>query len=107
MAVTTAIAAVAAASYGVYSGEQQKSAQKAAVRRQADAQKQAQALSVAQARKADQETMAANRKTPDIGSLLAFEQGFPGFGAGSRTGAGAVDPSRLNLKRPVTTLGAP
>lgn len=101
------IAAIVAFAYSAYTGYQGQQTQKAAVRRQADAQKQAQALSVAQARKADMETMAANRKTPDIGSLLAFEQGFPGFGAGSRTGAGAVDPSRLNLKRPVTTLGAP
>lgn len=101
------IAAIVAFAYAAYSGNESRQDQKVAARRQADAQKQAQALSVAQARKADMETMAANRKTPDIGSLLAFEQGFPGFGAGSRTGAGAVDPSRLNLKRPVTTLGAP
>lgn len=101
------IAAVIAFAYGAYAGERGQAAQKAAGQRQAQAQKQAQALSVAQARKADEATRAANMKTPDVGSLLAFEQSFASFGAGSRTGAGAVDPSRLNLKRPTTTLGAP
>lgn len=105
--IALAGAALAGLGYGIYSGEQAKAAQKQGLRRQEQAQKQAQALSIAQTRKADMATAAANRKTPDIGNILAFEQSLSGFGASARTGAAPADPSRLNLKRPVTTLGTP
>lgn len=98
------IAAIVAFAYSAYTGYEGKQQQKKAMGRQAEAQRQAQAASVSQARKADMAAREANRKTPDVGELLAFEQGFRGFGGGGQSG---VDPSRLNLKRPTTTLGAP
>ncbi len=105
--VVGAAAAIGGTTYSVVQGEAAKSEQKKALGRQEKAQAQAVGVAATEQRRADEEQRRANRRTPDIGSLLAFEQGRAGFGGSSRTGAGAPDLSRLNLKRPTTTLGSP
>lgn len=95
---------VAALGYGVYSGEQQKQQQQEALRRTREAQQQAQANAVSAMRKQEAERRTATRQTPDIGSLLAFEQGFKPIGGGSP--APPPDPLGMRLGR-TDLLGAP
>lgn len=103
MPIVTAAAAVGALGYGVYSGERAKSQQKTANRKSEAAQQAAVAAAGEEQRRADMEQRAANMRQPDIGSLLAFEQGFGDFGSKAQTTA---DPSRLKLGRS-NLLGAP
>lgn len=109
MAVTATLsAAFVAADQGVRQGHRQSGLQHRAALAQEQAQKQAMAMSVNEQRKADAAQAEANRKVPDVGSLLAFQQGLPSFGGSARTGAGDADAGRLNLRRPSSTLlGAP
>lgn len=93
---------VAALGYGVYSGEEQKSQARTNLRRQQAAQEQAQQAALGEQRRVEEQRRATNRKTPDISSLLAFEQQFQPFGGGPQKPA---DPSRMRLNRP--TLGSP
>ena len=73
MAVTGAITAVAALGYGIYAGEEQKSAQRKAVRKQEAAQKDASATAAAQQRRAEMDAKRARSRQPDVGSLLSNE----------------------------------
>lgn len=68
-----AITGALSAGYGIYSGERAGQAQKVGMRRQAQAQQQAQAAAARQQRMAAEAQAAANRKQPDIGSILATE----------------------------------
>jgi Tfp pilus assembly major pilin PilA len=97
---------VGALALGAYQGSEQQSAQRKALRNQQGAQQQAEVAALSQQRKSDMAEKAANRQTPDIGSMLAFEQSRPSFGASSRTGAGDADPSRVKLGR-TSLLGSP
>lgn len=104
MPVVTAIAAVGALGYGIYSGERGQQVQKKALRRQDEAQKQAVAAAGEQQRRADMEQRAAHMKQPDIGELLAFEQGFGDLGKSSQQTT--ADPSRIRLGKS-DLLGSP
>lgn len=81
---------------------QQQQAKKAA-----DAQKEAQQATLAEAKKnadlQDQATNKANAKTPDIAALLKQNTGGPG--STMLTGSGGIDPGTLMLGRS-TLLGA-
>lgn len=78
MAITAGITtAMIAADQGFHQGRRQDKAQKQSLQRQDAAQQQAQAAAVSERRRAEMATAAANRKTPDIGELLAFEQSLP------------------------------
>lgn len=106
MAVTTAAAAVAGVlASGVAAAESKSSAIRSR-RRQQVAQEEAKAQAISQARKADEATAAANRKTPDVNSLLTAEQQKALTGSGSTllTGPTGVDPANLKLGRK-TLLG--
>ena len=99
---TSAIVAavsVAGTAYSAIQAEKQASAQK-------KAQKQAQAAAQAQATQADKEFNAANRKTPDIGSMLAGNQRDAMSGGSSTmlTGPSGVDTKSLTLGKS-TLLG--
>ncbi len=94
---------MAALGGGIYQGSEQQSAQREGIRRQQAAQQQAQAAAVSERRRAEMSERALNRQSPDIGSLLAFEQQFPAFGGKP---VPAIDQSRLKLGR-TEVLGAP
>lgn len=99
-----AVIAGAALTYGVYTGEQQKAEAKKGLRRQQAAQQTAERAAMSQQRKADEQMRAANRQTPDVGSILAFENQFPGFSGPAAQKP--VDTGLLKLDRP-KLLGAP
>jgi len=74
-AVTTAILAAGALGYGVYSGEQQKKAQKQALRDQEMATREASARAASQMRQAQMQERKANQKLADMVSLLGARGG--------------------------------
>lgn len=74
MAIVGTIAAVAALSSVVYSGEQQRKSQNKALRQQEDAQKQNMAQAAASQRAARMASSKANQRQPDMASLLGNEQ---------------------------------
>ena len=80
-------------------GEEQKGLQNRSRIAQEKAQQQAQAQAQSEARKAEEATNAANRKTPQIGSLLGDAQMDANKGAASTllTGPQGIDPQRLKL----------
>lgn len=94
MAITGAIATVAALGYGVYQGERGASAQRAGARRQQQAQQQAESAALSQRRQAEMAQAAANRQAPDISGILSFEQGLTGGAASTMLGGG----TRTNRK---------
>jgi len=65
---------VAALAYGVYSGERGATAQRKAVRKQEQAQKDSAAAAAAQQRRAEMEQKKANARKPNTASLLAGER---------------------------------
>jgi len=99
MAVTGTIAAVAALGYGVYSGERAASAGKDAMHKQDKAQKDAQSAAQRQMQQNAEEFANANKKKPDLTSLLAGEQALSSGGSKSTFLSGGVDPSALKLGR--------
>lgn len=114
MAVTTAIAAVAGTAYSVYAGEQAKKQQSQALaqqqqgmEQQAQAQRRAEAGATAQQTLGAQETARANKKTPDVGAIMAgAQQAAQGAGAGTMlTGPGGVAANAMQLGKS-TLLGA-
>lgn len=94
---------VGALGAGIYQTTAQQSSQRQAIRRQQAAQEQAKANALGQQRRADEQERRLNRQTPDIGSLLAYEQQFKPFGG---TAQKPVDQSKLTLGRP-SLLGQP
>lgn len=93
--------AAAAAGGAAVQGHQQSVASKNARQGQKEAQADAKARALSQQRQNEQAQAAANRKTPDAGSLLQEEQAAALSGAGSTllTGPAGVDPARLKLGR--------
>lgn len=94
-----AIASVASAAYGIYSGERAASAQK-------DAQAQAKQQAEKQAQAADQALNQANQKKPDTSAILSAAQqsGKSGQSGTMLTGSQGVDPTSLTLGKS-TLLG--
>lgn len=94
-----AVAGIAATAYSAQQSEKAASAQK-------KAQRQAEAAAQAQATQADKEFNAANKKTPDIASMLAGNQRDAMGGASSTmlTGPSGVDAKSLTLGKS-TLLG--
>lgn len=97
--IVMAVAAVASTAYSIYSGEKQRSAQKAA-------NKKAQANADKQAQLAEQDLNRANQKTPDVGALLSAnqQQSLSGQSGTMLTGSQGVDPNSLSLGKS-TLLG--
>ena len=93
MALGTA-ALIAGTAYAVYSGERGAAAQRAGVRRQQQAQQQAESAALSQRRQADMAQAAANRQASDIFGILSFEQGLTGGAASTMLGGG----TRTNRK---------
>ena len=96
-----AIVSAAALGYGIHSGEQARGAQRRGQRRQAQAQQEAQIAASRQQKLAAESYAAANRKKPDIGSILATEAELGQAGSSTTlTGPGGVrtppgQPTRL------------
>lgn len=90
MAVTGTMVALTALStgYSIYSGERANTMQRGARRRQETAQNEAKQAALSQQIKADQANAAANRKQPDVASLLAFEQQPSALSASMLSGGG-------------------
>ncbi len=101
MAITGAITGVVGAITGIAQGITSDQAQRKGRRQQRVAQDSATAASVSEQRKADEALADANRKTPDITSLLTAEQQdrLRGPTTTLLTGANGVDPNRLKLGR--------
>lgn len=77
-----------------------RKAEDAAIEEQRRAQDEAKNAALSQARRAEMDAMARNRKTPDMASLLSAEQAaaaFSGAGATLLTGAGGIDRKKLKL----------
>ena len=87
-AAGTTVGAIQANSSAIKSRQQQRNAQAQAANTAADAQ-----------RKSDEAFAAANRRTPDVGSLLTAEQQdrLRGPTTALLTGAGGVDKRKLTL----------
>lgn len=102
-----AATAVLSAGYQVHAGEQANRQQKRALRKQAEVQAQSLAAARAEQRRNDEELVRANRRRPEVGTLLTneLEAGSQGVGTTLLTGAGGVDQKRLKLGRS-TLLGA-
>ena len=96
----SAITAAIGAGYSIYSGERSQDMQQRSLRRQNQAQAEAQNAALSQQRKAEEANRAANQQAPDIASLLAFEQQPGGLSSTMLTGAGGIDRSQLRLGRP-------
>lgn len=101
MAVAGGISAAVSALTGIYSGVTQEQAQRKGRRDQREAQNVAVASAASEQRKADEALAAANRKAPDVGSLLTAEQQarLKGPSTSLLTGSAGVDPNRLKLGR--------
>lgn len=84
----SAILAVLAAGASVHQGEQQRAAGSKALRGQREAQKQATARATGQERLAAMADARANKKKPNIDSLLFSERARADMGAGSTLLAG-------------------
>lgn len=87
-ATASTVGAVSANSSAIKSRQQQRNAQAQAANTAADAQ-----------RKSDEAFAAANRRTPDVGSLLTAEQQerLRGPTSALLTGPGGVDKKKLTL----------
>ena len=97
------MAASAAASVGVSAASaiQGKAAQDDAARQQKKAQQAATSKSISQQRQSEMVTNAANRRTPDINSIMsaASQASKTGPSATMLTGSSGVDPNSLALGR--------
>lgn len=94
-----AISAAVGTGYSIYQGEKAASQQEEALRQQQQAQTEAKAQATSQERRSQQAYNAANRKSPDVGSIMAgAEQAAKSGGAGTMlTGPTGVDPNQLAL----------
>lgn len=112
MGVETALIVAAAAAavgtgYSIYSGEQQRSAQKDALNQQREAQQKAEASAAKQEKAAEEATNRALAKTPDTNAIMsaAEQSGKGGASSTMLTGPQGVDPNALELGKK-TLLGA-
>jgi len=78
MAISGAVAAVAALGNSIYQGERQQKQQKTALRQQEQAQREATNQAISQQRMSEEAMRKANRKTPDVNQILK-DQGIQGF----------------------------
>lgn len=80
-------------------GRQQSIAQKRGIRQQEEAQRLATSRAAAEQRRQEMEQRRANRKKPNLSSLLSDERrgALTGPGATMLTGAGGVNRQRLTL----------
>lgn len=99
-AAYSAVAAVAAAGYGAYSGERAASAQRHSLINQKKAQGTAEAQAIDQQRKADMELRRANQRQPDVTAMLASAYASNRKSQSLLTGPGGIDPNQLSLGRP-------
>lgn len=91
-----AAAAVTATAYTIYSGEQQRKQQNQALDMQRQAQSEAKASAEAQAKSSEEAMNKANRKTPDMATIMQqATKGGPS--ATMLTGAQGIDPNQLVL----------
>lgn len=93
MAVTSAVAAVAALGYGVYAGERQHAAGRENRRMQERAQEDAEDAALREARIGEEEEKRARQKSPDLNVLLQDQ-------LQQKPGPNGIDANRLLLGRP-------
>jgi len=100
-------AAVGSTAYGVYNGQQQQGAQKKALKAQTTAQQTAEANALSSERKAAVAENAANKRAPNVASILAraATMGNSGLSSTMLTGPGGVSSGGLDLGKS-TLLGA-
>lgn len=100
-AVVGAAAAAAGTGYAVHAGEQGRKAQNAAMDQQRAAQAEATRAAETQAERSQQAINAANRKSPDMSSIMgaAASQASGGPSGTMLTGPGGVNPQDLALGR--------
>ena len=91
------IAAVIGAGAAITAGERQGQQAKKSRNQQADAQERARSASVREQKRAEEEQRRANRRTPDVASLLGAAQRDAQAGAGSTLLSGAQGIRRNNL----------
>jgi len=97
----SAAAAVAGAATTISQGQDAARRGKHSLIRQQNAQEQAKDAAAAQARQAEMANAQANKKAPDVGTILLGEQDPAKMGAGATllSGANGIDPNRLLLGR--------
>lgn len=105
-AVASAAAGVGSLAYGIVQGQSQQNAQDKALKQQKGAQQQAEAETLSQRRASETAQNAANKKTPDISSIIAraAQSGASGVSGTMLTGPSGVNQSSLNLGKS-TLLG--
>lgn len=105
-AATGAAAGLGGLGYGIYAGERGAAAQEKAARQQAQAQATAAGQARSQQRQSEMAMAAANRRQPDIATMMAnAAEGAAGGPAGTMlTGPTGVNPQDLALGRS-TLLG--
>lgn len=101
-----AVGAAGSTAYSIYSGEKGRKAQKDALRRQEQAQKQAEARALSQQRQSEMAQRAASGKKPNTAALLEAAQEASTAGAAGTmlTGSQGIRPEDLQLGR-TTLLG--
>jgi uncharacterized protein HemX len=97
--VTSAVAAVAGVGYSLYAGEQGRKAQKEAANRQEAAQREAATQARSQQRRSQQAMAMANRREPNVASILQSTMDAGGPTSTMLTGPMGVNPADLNLGR--------
>lgn len=97
--VASAAAAAAGTGFSIANAQSGKKAQQKAMQQQEQAQNQAAAQAQSQARRSEYAANEANRKTPDLNSIMqSASQGAMGGPASTMlTGPGGVDPNSLAL----------
>ena len=98
-AVVTVAAVAAGTGYSIYQSQEGKKSQEKAMQEQKRAQDQAAAQAESQSRKSEYAMNAANRRMPDMSSIMAnAAKGAAGGPSGTMlTGPGGVDPNALAL----------
>jgi uncharacterized membrane protein len=92
------VVSVAALGYSVYAGEEGAKAQRKSLRGQKQAQRQSLLSSIGQEKRAAQAEAKANRKKPNIESLLFSERAAANTGMGSTILAGRGGASLMGKK---------
>jgi hypothetical protein len=85
------------AGVSAFQGQKQKSAEKKALRRQEAAQREATNRAAGEQRRGEQERRRANRRGPELGSLLGSQQRAGGGGAAGTLLTGPSGVGRGNL----------
>jgi hypothetical protein len=99
MAEVAAALSLASIGAGIEQGQRQVRQQKRALQAQEEATRTATAASASERRRAELEQRRANRRQPDVASLLGTERSALGRGPAATmlTGASGIDPNRLLL----------